>query len=157
MSRAETLEKWGETPTALWFLAKKCDVLRSYRIFGVTPMVGKRPPLTLRFKLRVIHPATCCAHIFCFSWRKSPPDLLCRRQILNINTEEHLNCGCMARSTRRNGNAPATKESGWPRAKPEPRSGRKSPRGAFLPAIGDKLWFKQGGILNFFIFAFLRC
>ena len=22
---------------------------------------------------------------------------------------------------------------------------------------GDKLWFKQGGILNFFIFAFLRC
>ena len=23
--------------------------------------------------------------------------------------------------------------------------------------IGDKLWFKQGGILNFFIFAFLRC
>ena len=36
----------------------------------------KRPPLTLRFKLRVIQPATCCAHIFCFSWRKFPPDHL---------------------------------------------------------------------------------
>ena len=23
--------------------------------------------------------------------------------------------------------------------------------------LGDKLWFWQGGILNFFIFAFLRC
>ena len=35
---------------------------------------------------------------------------------------------------RRNGNAPAPKASGWPRAKPEPRSGRKSPRGAILEA-----------------------
>ena len=28
----------------------------------------------------------------------------------------------------RSGNTPAPKASGWPRAKPEPRSGRKSPR-----------------------------
>ena len=33
--------KWGETPTALWFLARKCDVLRSYRVFGVTPRLAK--------------------------------------------------------------------------------------------------------------------
>ena len=70
------VEKWGETPMALWFLAKKCDVLRSYRFFGVTPMVGKEASLTLRLALRVIQLVTCCAHIFCCSWRKFPPDLL---------------------------------------------------------------------------------
>ena len=32
---------------------------------------------------------------------------------------------------------------------------RRSVSEALLLAVGDKLWFWQGGILNFFIFAFL--
>ena len=34
---------------------------------------------------------------------------------------------------------------------------RRSGSGASLATIGDKLWFLQGGILNFFIVVFLMC
>ena len=68
--------KMGRDPNGVVVLGREMRCFAQLSRFGVTPMVGKRPPLTLRFKLRVIQPATCCAHIFCFSWRKHPPDLL---------------------------------------------------------------------------------
>ena len=54
--------------------------------------------------------ATCSAHfnlghvafLRCCSWRKRPPDLLCRRQTLNMNIEECRRRGCMAWNARRN-------------------------------------------------------
>ena len=44
-------------------------------------MVGKRPPLTLRFVLHAFQPVSCRVSVFC-SWRRYPPNLLCRRQTL---------------------------------------------------------------------------
>ena len=44
-------------------------------------MVGKRPSLPLRLMLRAFQPVSCRISVFC-SWRKDPPDLLCRRQTL---------------------------------------------------------------------------
>ena len=46
---------------------------------------------------------------------------------------------CAAGVSCRPKNSPAPKASGWPRAKPEPQSGRKSPRDQALASFrGDK-------------------
>ena len=62
-------------------------------------MVGKMPPLPLRLMLRAFQPVSLRVSLFC-SWRKRPPDLLCRRQ--PINNEEGLKRGWMAWNIRRN-------------------------------------------------------
>ena len=46
-----------------------------------TPMVDKWAPLPLRLMLRVFN--LCHIAFLCFcSWRRCPPDLLCRRQTI---------------------------------------------------------------------------
>ena len=138
--------------------------------FGSTPMVGKTAralaapsgfaltrsanPIASRRAHSATTPARF-AHLNLrhvafprfYSWRKRPPDLLCRRQ---LKTHSGTIAGCSgwrALSLSRSVNAPAPKASGWPRAKPEPRSGRKSPRVGPFPTIGVFLFVELRGVV----------
>ena len=70
--------------------------------------------------------------------------LCLRASVLKQSAPLFRSCsGCRARSLSRSRNAPAPKASGWPRAKPEPRSGRKSPRVGPFPTLGVAFLFVE--------------